>query len=237
MVLSRYYTRENPYTRENLGTSSGFATQNNVGLVAALEIGPDGSLYVLDNYLACPKFYYCNHSRIRKIDPQGQISLIAGSPEGFNSIYGKQYNLDLTAKATDAVFKTDDIKMDQTGNLYFIENQTNKLFKITPEGMVEEVARDFIEKIVKKASDESGSTILKLTAGGPDNELSVAAMSVNKSGDDKFYQYRIGKSRLGNDQVISDSEGKLLYEFDQDTQPAQSNKRGVNRQSYAKLQL
>ncbi|WP_261301758.1 S-layer homology domain-containing protein [Paenibacillus andongensis] len=208
-----------PLTRDNFGAAGGFATQSNVGgLMQALEIGPDGSLYVLDHYMnACLNYYYCTHSRIRKIDPQGQISLVAGLPAGYFPSTGKQYNLDKTEKASEAVFMTDNIEIDQTGNIYFIEKQTNQLFRITPDGKVEEVAHAFVEQAVNVAKNESGSTVVRLVSGGPDSELSIATLSSSKPGPDRFYQYQIGKSRLDNDHVISDSNGTLLFEFDKGT--------------------
>ncbi|WP_261300554.1 S-layer homology domain-containing protein [Paenibacillus andongensis] len=206
-----------PRTTANFGASSGFATQSNVGIVSALEIGPDGSLYVLDNYMnGCSTYYNCNHSRIRRIDPQGQISLVAGSPKGYVSTSGKQFNLDQTDKAADAVFKTDNIEMDQYGNLHFIETQTNKLFRITPDGKVEELAHDFVEQAVNAAIAESGSTTLRLIAGGTDSEMIFAASSLSKPGD-FFNQYRIGKSQLDSDHGIADSGGTQLFKFDEIT--------------------
>ena len=81
-----------------------------------ITIDVSGNLYVTDRY---------NH-KIRKITPQGVVSTLAGSTLGY-----------LDGTGTDAQFHNPQgVTIDVYGNLYVADRYSNKIRKITPQGVV-----------------------------------------------------------------------------------------------------
>jgi len=100
--------------RDGAGTSAQFNTPAGVAVDAA------GNVYVAD---------LVNH-RIRKITPEGLVSTLAGSTEGFRDGSG-----------TSAQFNgPTGVEMDAAGNVYVADSDNHRIRKITPEGLVSTLA-------------------------------------------------------------------------------------------------
>jgi len=88
-----------------------------------VAVAEDGTVYVADGG---------ESNRIRKITPEGILTTVAGSSEGF---------ADATGAA--ASFNTPSaIALDENGNLFVADTGNNRIRKITPEGQVSTVAGD-----------------------------------------------------------------------------------------------
>ena len=80
-----------------------------------------GNLYVADGG---------DNNTIRKLDPQGKVSVLAGAIEGYAEGVGKL-----------AAFHTPSgLAIDGKGNLYVADTGNNAIRKVTPDGMVSTVA-------------------------------------------------------------------------------------------------
>lgn len=89
---------------------------------AGIAIGEDGSLFVADMY----------NNKIRKISPDGMVSTVAGSEEGFENGTG-----------TKAKFNhPPGIAISKDGTLYVADSWNHRIRKITPEGEVSTLAGD-----------------------------------------------------------------------------------------------
>src|SRR4051794_27456513 len=88
-----------------------------------VAIAGDGTIYVADAG---------ESNRIRKISPDGTVSTLAGSSEGFADGTG-----------TSASFNTPSaLALGPDGNLYVADTGNNRIRKITPAGQVSTVAGD-----------------------------------------------------------------------------------------------
>jgi sugar lactone lactonase YvrE len=89
-----------------------------------LAAGPDGSLFVVDQY---------SGGRIRKIDPQGIITSIAG---------GGERNESDAALATEVRFGTtpQSLAVDQSGNVYY--TSAGQVYRVSPDGAVSAVTAE-----------------------------------------------------------------------------------------------
>jgi RHS repeat-associated protein len=94
-----------------------------------LAFGPDGSLYILDNTL--------NNQRIRKVDPQGIISTVAGI--GTNCSFGEFLDNKCGdgGPATAAEFgDCEGIGVGPDGSIFLAESSNNRVRKISPDGII-----------------------------------------------------------------------------------------------------
>jgi RHS repeat-associated protein len=196
----------------NYGADSGPVTNRTVGHVDDIELAPDGSLYLLDRS-GCSSSIHCIYTRIRKMSEDGNLTLIAGDldPNKVEFYDG--------IPAVKASFQTEGWKMeiDQAGNIYIITtNSSNdrKLYRITPEHIMEEVAVDFMAAVKQRVKDEGGTLggeiPIRLLAIGPQGELIIQVQS-NKAGSDSFYLYRL---QPGAKQEQVNSSGTERYLFD-----------------------
>ncbi len=106
------------------GPAIGSALNSPNGIV----LGPDGSLYIADSY---------NH-RIRKIDPQGNISTVAGSgPTGVNA--GAFGGDNSPANEARLNFPTG-VALDLHGNLYIADSKNHRIRRVAVNGIITTVA-------------------------------------------------------------------------------------------------
>ena len=100
--------------RDGTGTSAQFSYPSGVAVDA------EGNVYVADGV---------NH-RIRKITPEGLVSTLAGSTEGFRDGSGTSAQFDRPAG----------VEVDAEGNVYVADYGNNLIRKITSEGLVSTLA-------------------------------------------------------------------------------------------------
>ena len=100
--------------RDGTGTSAQFSYPSGVAVDA------EGNVYVADGV---------NH-RIRKITPEGLVSTLAGSTEGFRDGSGTSAQFDRPAG----------VEVDAVGNVYVADYGNNLIRKITSEGLVSTLA-------------------------------------------------------------------------------------------------
>lgn len=101
----------------------GAATAARFGTPYGVFASGDGSVYISDS----------TNQRIRKVDPQGDVSTIAGDGKAGYSGDG--------GKATDAeIHDPAQLCMDAAGNLYFADSANNRVRRIDPSGTITTVA-------------------------------------------------------------------------------------------------
>ncbi|MDA9887899.1 NHL repeat-containing protein, partial [Flavobacteriaceae bacterium] len=104
------------FAGSTLGYLDGTGTEAQFNNPFDITIDVSGNLYVTDRY---------NH-KIRKITPEGVVSTLAGSTLGY-----------LDGTGTDAQFHNPQgVTIDVYGNLYVADRYSNKIRKITPQGVV-----------------------------------------------------------------------------------------------------
>ncbi|MDA8931583.1 thrombospondin type 3 repeat-containing protein, partial [Flavobacteriaceae bacterium] len=104
------------FAGSTLGYLDGTGTDAQFNNPFDITIDVSGNLYVTDRY---------NH-KIRKITPEGVVSTLAGSTLGY-----------LDGTGTDAQFHNPQgVTIDVYGNLYVADRYSNKIRKITPQGVV-----------------------------------------------------------------------------------------------------
>lgn len=101
----------------------GSALQAGIRSPGGLAFGPDGSLYMAEEQTA----------RIRKIDANGDISVVAGTGEAGASGDGRPARLAQIKSPHRMVFDAD-------GNLIFSDRDNNRIRKIDPDGVISTLA-------------------------------------------------------------------------------------------------
>lgn len=102
------------------GFVDGIGTAARFNEPSDLAIDGQSNLYVSD----------ANNHKIRKIDPRGHVSTLAGSIEGFED-----------GSATEAKFnRPTDVVVDHESNLYVTDARNNRIRKIAPDGTVTTLA-------------------------------------------------------------------------------------------------
>ena len=100
--------------RDGAGTSAQFRYPIGV------EVDAAGNVYVADYF----------NNRIRKITPEGLVSTLAGSTEGFRDGSGRSAQFD----------KPSSVEVDAAGNVYVADLNNHLIRKVTPEGLVSTLA-------------------------------------------------------------------------------------------------
>jgi trimeric autotransporter adhesin len=101
----------------------GSAREAMLGVVEGIVFAPDGSLYISD----------ANDHRIRKIDPAGLISTVAGNGHaGFRGDGGKAAQAQLNNPYG--------LALDRSGNLYVADFTNARVRRISPDGRIATVA-------------------------------------------------------------------------------------------------
>ena len=116
-------------TSGRAGSKDGIALRARFNSPRGLAVGRDGSVFVADAG---------NHT-IRRIDPNGNVSTIAGKP-------GKRATVD-GRRAAARLDSPDSIAIDSTGSLYVTNGSDNLIRKITPEGVVSTVNVQIVSRV------------------------------------------------------------------------------------------
>ncbi|MBN4080473.1 hypothetical protein JYT31_02300 [Beggiatoa alba] len=89
----------------------------------SIAVGPDGSLYLSDE----------SNNRIRKVDPNGIITTIAGTGSlGFSGDGGPALNANIG--------DPEGLAVGEDGSIYIVQDDANRVRRIRPDGMIETVA-------------------------------------------------------------------------------------------------
>ena len=124
------------YGSSTSGTTDGFGTSARFFLPTGITIDATGNLYVADQ----------RNNKIRKIDPYGFVTTIAGSLAGGTLGNGNTDGIGTAAR----FYFPSGITIDATGNLYVADQRNHKIRKIDPSG--------FVTSIAGSESGISGST-------------------------------------------------------------------------------
>lgn len=104
------------------GYEDGPGTEAKFFLPSGITTSKDGNIYVADSGL--------NHSRVRKITPDGHVSTVAGGEIGYADGQGE------AAKFTGI----SGMAVDASGNILIADSGNHKIRKISPEGLVTTLA-------------------------------------------------------------------------------------------------
>jgi uncharacterized protein YjiK len=110
------------------GGDGGLATEADLGSPSGVAVDGAGNIFIADSW---------NH-RVRKVDPNGIITTIAGS--GLGGFGNGGYGGD-NGPATEAMLDTpEDVATDQVGNLYIADTNNRRIRKVDPNGIITTVA-------------------------------------------------------------------------------------------------
>ncbi|MBI5150613.1 MAG: PASTA domain-containing protein, partial [Candidatus Omnitrophica bacterium] len=160
--------------------------------IRGLTIGPDGSLYIADTY----------NNRIRRVDPQGIMTTVAGN--GINGFSGDGGLA--TAASLDLPF---DVEIDQDGSLYIADTFNLRIRRVDSQGIIATVAGN-------GTSGFSGDGGPATTAGvylpykvtvGPDGSFYMNYVSRVRRLFSMFSAYTAGEI------LIASEDGSQLYHF------------------------
>ena len=158
-----------------------------------IDLGPDGSVYFIDSY-----------SRVRKIDPQGIITTVAGG------VGDPGYAGD-GIPATEAVFDTPSgVAVGPDGSVYISDRRNDRVQKVGPDGIIQTVAGNGSPGF---SGDGGPATAAQLQwpaeiAVGPDGSLYIGEVS----------NYRV--RRVGPDGIITTFAGNGVRSGIGDGMPA-----------------
>lgn len=97
----------------------GAALKASLFVPAGMAFGPDGSLYICDS----------NNNRVRKVDPNGVITTVAGT--GARGLAG-----DNGQAARAALSLPTDIALDAAGNLYIADSGNSRVRRVARDGVI-----------------------------------------------------------------------------------------------------
>ena len=107
------------------------ATQADLGSAAAIAVGPEGSLYIAESHfddLTCE-----DSGRIRRVDPNGMISTVAGGGSDYDWLYS--YSPPAPAIATSVALEyITSLAVADDGSVY--AGWWQGVIKVTPDGLV-----------------------------------------------------------------------------------------------------
>jgi len=185
------------FSSSGFSGDGGLATQAQLNNPHGVALGPDGSLYIADTF---------NH-RIRRVDPQGIITTVAGSgPTGWNQggLSGDG------GPATQARLNMPkDVAIAADGSLYIADTENNRIRRVNPAGFIETVVGNGPTGGVGEFGGDGGPANLAKLGGpesialGPDGSLYIADL----------YNHRV--RRVTPDGIIDTAAGDGAYCSDQ----------------------
>ncbi|MBX6388875.1 MAG: serine/threonine protein kinase, partial [Frankia sp.] len=147
------------------GDPRGFTADNGLAVKARLDgprgvaLGPDGSVYLTEGY------------RVRRIDPDGVISTVAGK----YGVAGGDGDGGPAAEAT--LYRPSGIAVTEDGTIYVTDNTLHTVRRITPQGTIEHVVG--VAEEYGADGDGGPATAAHLSAPvgvtvGPDGSIYIA---------------------------------------------------------------
>jgi sugar lactone lactonase YvrE len=110
-------------TRYGYSGDGGPAVSAHLNSPMGLALGPDGSVYIADSF----------NSRIRKVDPSGIITTVAG-----NGTLGAAGD---NGPATQAQLgRAEDVAVAPDGSLYIADTRNRRIRKVSPDGIIVTIA-------------------------------------------------------------------------------------------------
>ncbi|MET0405407.1 MAG: RHS repeat-associated core domain-containing protein [Cystobacter sp.] len=176
------------------GGDGGASTQAPINMPNGVAVGPDGSVYIADTY---------NH-RIRRVDPAGIITTVAGSGmEGFAGDGGP---------ATQArLYLPHSVAVGPDGSLYIADTYNHRIRHVDTEGTISTLAGT---GTMGYGGDGGPATQATLSspislALGPDGSLYVADLRNNR-----IRAIRLARSTASlNDAAVTAEDGRELHVF------------------------
>lgn len=208
------------------GASEGAASKENIGYAMAIEVGKDGTIYILQSHAIYPCKTGCELSpntlvvsQIKAITPSGEVRVVAGVP--FASSFeeepvGAAYNLEEGLDQSQAYFQTVDFELDEAGNLYFEQNDPTRLvkriYKVDESGVIQPFGEDLIDQMRLDATKGNNvsvdGVISRLLEVGENGDL---YFSVFISGQLGYKVYRIGQGKAGADSTLAIPDDSGAY--------------------------
>ncbi|WP_438444213.1 fibronectin type III domain-containing protein [Gorillibacterium sp. sgz5001074] len=197
----------------NVGADSGIAYADTLGFVEDIAIGSDGTIYVLDSGGSHCYSNHCPESRIRKIAPDGTMTKVAGGPFSAQNQPAPP-KLVHGMIATEGTFRAKEITLDYAGNLYVFDLDRYSLLKIVPNGYVEQIASEQINKILTsikaEGGDYQGTIFSDLIAGSSNGDLLLRFSNYKRKPD----SYDLYAFKAGGRSLVADDNGRTVYRFD-----------------------
>ncbi len=150
----------------------GLATAADLNAPQDAKLAPDGTLFIS---LA---------SAIRKVDPSGVISYVAGARPSSSSL---RVGAD-GEEPTDIIMRPSRIALGPDGSIYYFDGQTlrQRIRRITPDGLVRSITGARIEPIPGYAGDDGPADVAQISQ--------VTGLAVAKDGTVYFSQAGAGTS-------------------------------------------
>lgn len=191
------------------GTTEGAGTKENIGEVLSVEIGKDGTIYVLQGHSIRSCKIGCEAgglyvTQIKSIDPNGEIRIEVGVPfasKWEDEIQGQSYNIQDGVKANEVLFQTFSFERDEEGNFYFAHDASSNIFKAIYKVDTTGTVRLFDTRAVATVKNMTAKEIskapefvdVKLLQAGPDDQVLLYASRSN----DESMVFRTSKG-VGN---------------------------------------
>ncbi|HEX2204190.1 MAG TPA: RHS repeat-associated core domain-containing protein, partial [Longimicrobium sp.] len=165
-----------------------------------VEVGPDGSLYVSDT----------GNQRVRRIDPDGVITTIAGNGEiGFSGDGGPA----TAARLNDP----SDVGFGPDGSVYIPDVNNYRLRRVGPDGVITTIAGNGVEcrDTHLDCGDGSPPPVARLgwlygVETGPDGSIYIA-----DTGSERVRRIRtVIPPFSGDELVVASEDGGALFDFD-----------------------